>query len=165
MWFGRVQHSGSARSNDPSVARTPTGRGTGIPKIIHAMRANGSPRPVFRTDDDHSYFATILPIHPEAQVAAVEYRGDTGHVTGHVAGHVTGHVERLIRRLDGALTRQELQGLLGVVSRAHLRAEYLDPALASGLIERTQPDSPRSRSQRYRLTRAGMALRDRLGER
>lgn len=38
------------------------GRGTGIPKILRAMNENGSPAPEFRTDDDHSFFATVLPI-------------------------------------------------------------------------------------------------------
>lgn len=41
------------------------GRGTGIPKIIRAMSNNGSPTPIFDTDDDLSYFLTTLPIHPD----------------------------------------------------------------------------------------------------
>jgi ATP-dependent DNA helicase RecG len=42
------------------------GRCTGIPKIRKAMETNGSPPPIFKTDEDHSFFLTILPIHPEA---------------------------------------------------------------------------------------------------
>lgn len=32
------------------------GRGTGIPKILREIKKNGSPLPVFHTDDDRSHF-------------------------------------------------------------------------------------------------------------
>ena len=37
----------------------------------------------------------------------------------------------------------------------HFRKAYLLPALASGLVEMTLPDKPRSSKQRYRLTAIG----------
>jgi len=40
------------------------GRATGIPKIRIAMKKNGSPEPVFETDEDKTYFLTRLSIHP-----------------------------------------------------------------------------------------------------
>ena len=40
------------------------GRNTGVPLIIQAMKNNGSDLPVFETDNERSYFVTILPIHP-----------------------------------------------------------------------------------------------------
>ena len=40
------------------------GRGTGIPIIRKEMVKNGSPEPRFETDENYSYFITILPIHP-----------------------------------------------------------------------------------------------------
>ena len=42
------------------------GRCTGVPKIIKAMKANGSPPTIFETDEESHYFLTVLPIHPEA---------------------------------------------------------------------------------------------------
>jgi ATP-dependent DNA helicase RecG len=42
------------------------GRCTGVPKIHNAMEVNGSPPPIFQTDEHHSYFLVTLPIHPEA---------------------------------------------------------------------------------------------------
>ncbi len=42
------------------------GRGTGVPKILRAMRQNGSPPPELEFDDDHSYFIVRLPVHPAA---------------------------------------------------------------------------------------------------
>ena len=41
-----------------------TGCGTGIPKIVSAMRSNGSPDPIFKIDVDYTSFSTTLPIHP-----------------------------------------------------------------------------------------------------
>jgi ATP-dependent DNA helicase RecG len=42
------------------------GRCTGVPKIHNAMEMNGSPPPIFQTDEDHSFFLVTLFIHPEA---------------------------------------------------------------------------------------------------
>ena len=44
----------------------------------------------------------------------------------------------------------------GVTHRPAFRSNYLNPALEAEWIERTQPDSPRSPTQRYRLTRKGL---------
>jgi len=44
---------------------------------------------------------------------------------------------------------------LGLMHRPTFRGNYLNPALAGDWIERTQPDSPRSPTQRYRLTPKG----------
>ena len=63
------------------------GRSTGIPKIIDAMQANGSPPAEFDFDEDHSYFMVRLPVHPAALEVADSEVGesadvDTPQVTG-----------------------------------------------------------------------------------
>jgi len=131
------------------------GRGTGIPTILRAMKENGSPAPEFRTDDDHTYFATVLPIHPDAKAAAADLHADLHGGTGQVAEDVL----RVIESLHGEVVRQELQEALGLGNRDHFRKAYLLPALEAGLVEMTVPDSQNSRSQRYRLTRAGIEMR------
>jgi len=40
------------------------GRGTGIPKILQAIKKNDSPKPIFHTDEDRSYFVVELLLHP-----------------------------------------------------------------------------------------------------
>ena len=47
---------------------------------------------------------------------------------------------------------------LDLKDRMHFVNEYVQPALASGIIEMTIPDKPRSGNQRYRLTVAGRSL-------
>ena len=39
------------------------GRNTGFKKILNALEANGSPKPEFETDEDHSYFIARLFVH------------------------------------------------------------------------------------------------------
>ena len=41
------------------------GRSTGFPKIYRELRRNGSPMPVFETDDHNAYFLATIYIHPE----------------------------------------------------------------------------------------------------
>ena len=144
------------------------GRSTGVPKILRAMRKNGSPTPVFESDDERTWFLVRLPVHEAAGSVATE-RGaeqdheqdtgqDTEHETEQDAPQVTDHVGRLVAALTSPLGRAELQAALQLTHRPHFIASYLRPALAAGLIEMTLPDKPTSRHQRYRRTAAGEAL-------
>ena len=141
------------------------GRGTGIPKIQRAMAKNGSPEANFEFDEDHSYFATILPIHPKAAVreAGTDQDTDQDEKTGDGCAkpstdQVTEQVGRLVRSLgNGALSAGETARALGLSHLPTLRASYLKPAIALGLVEMLLPDKPTSGRQRYRLTPAGAA--------
>lgn len=45
------------------------GRNTGFRKIRNALRNNGSPEPLFETDEERTYFSTTLYIHPDFHLA------------------------------------------------------------------------------------------------
>lgn len=132
------------------------GRSTGVPKILKAMAANGSPPPLFETDDDRTAYLIRLPVHPLARAP-----DDVTEVAPQVTGEVTGEVARLLRAMTGELARQDMPNALGLRHEDHFRAAYLRPALASGLLEMTLPDKPRGSKQRYRLSARGRQwLRD-----
>jgi len=80
--------------------------------------------------------------------------GQTGQ---QVTPEVTPEVRRLLPACTQPRTRNELQQELGLRDDEHFRKAYLLPALATGFIERTIPDKPQSRLQRYRLTAKGRA--------
>ena len=119
------------------------GRSTGIPKILKEMEVNGSPAPLFETDDDRLSFVIRLPRHPLAPIPPA------------VTPQVTTQVGMLLSRIEGEMFRQNIQDALGLTNREHFRKTYLVPALERGIIEMTLPDKPNSRSQRYRLTPLG----------
>lgn len=60
---------------------------------------------------------------------------------------------------DGEFTKQEIMRILNLSDRENFRLNYLQPALASGLIEMTIPDKPTSRNQKYRKTKLGREVR------
>lgn len=68
---------------------------------------------------------------------------------------VTPQVMRLLAVMRGEMSREAIQGALGLQDRKSFRERYLKPALAAGLVEMTLPDKPNSRLQRYRLTQKG----------
>jgi hypothetical protein len=69
---------------------------------------------------------------------------------------VSGQVARIIKALTAdELGSAALMKVLDLTHKPTFRKNYLDPAIEGGWIERTQPDSPRSPTQRYRLTAEG----------
>ncbi len=77
-------------------------------------------------------------------------------ITDQVIDQVTEQVATLIQIIGvGELSGNDLMQALGLIHRPTFRENYLNPALAGDWVERTQPDSPRSPKQRYRLTHKG----------
>lgn len=89
--------------------------------------------------------------------------GTTAQVTPQVAPHVAPQVipqvaAALQAAAQGAKSREELQRAAEIKDREHFRKAYLERLLSSGWLERTIPDKPRSRMQRYKTTKAGLAV-------
>ena len=150
-------------------------RSTGVPKIFRAMRQNGSPEPIFESDENRTWFLVRLPVHERASRAATDQETlhdtlhdkplknkDKGQGTLHDALHVTEHVERLIVLLTGEMNRSQLQEAMRLRDRSHFSSAYLEPALKAGLIEMTLPEKPKSRKQQYRRTAQGEALAEQI---
>jgi Fic family protein len=89
---------------------------------------------------------------------------DTPMPTDQVGDQVTDQVKSLVLAFSKKpeLSTDELLGLLNLRHKPTFRANYLDLSLQLDLVERTQPASPRSPSQRYRLTTKGKQLLSRL---
>jgi Fic family protein len=76
--------------------------------------------------------------------------------TDQVNNHVTDQVKRLLEVIGNKeINSANLMQTLGLSHRPTFRDNYLNPALDGGWLERTQPGSPRSPTQRYRLSKKG----------
>ena len=92
---------------------------------------------------------------------------ETAHDEAHDADHKAhdeAHVElnetklKILRSCRKAKSTQELLKMLGYKSRTGNYKTALANLLDSGLLEMTLPESPRSKSQKYRLSKNGLRL-------
>ena len=86
----------------------------------------------------------------------VDYEDETDQVGDQETDQVIINNSNVIKLLDilseNTMSAKELMDELGLSHRPTFRNNYLNPALELGVIERTIPDKPNSRNQRYRKT-------------
>ena len=125
--------------------------GTGTGDMIRRCREAGLPEPQFAVSDGF-----VITVRRQAgQVAGQVTPPVTGQVTGQVAGWV---VVALRHCVGSPKSSREIQTVTGFRHRETFQRNYLDQLLAQDLVERTIPDKPNSRLQKYRLTAKGTAL-------
>ena len=129
------------------------GRNTGVPTILEAMRKNGSGLPSFETDDERSYFVTILPVHP------VFLKGIGDHPAGNEMPAASGRrsrgeVEKMVlKALAGGrkLSTNEVAAALGYKKTTDTLRSVVDSLIKAGKLAYLYPDKPRSRNQKLCL--------------
>jgi predicted HTH transcriptional regulator len=136
--------------------------GTGIPDMLTNCKLAGLKEPDFKIDD-----AFKIIIYRAIQITGQAAPQVSGQVTPQAAPQVTPQAEsirRVVLVLKGELTRAEIQELLKLKDRKSFIANYLNPALESGFIEMTLPDTPTSPNQRYHLTTKGKRFKTKLNK-
>lgn len=134
--------------------------GEGVDRMYREMEEAGCPAPEYK-QGDFMVYATIRQ-HKDARDKGTS-RGaseDTSKGTSNGSGvvQVSEQVMRLLRVLTGEMSIRVMMDKLQFKSRDKFYVNYLTPALKAGLVEMTQPDSPKSPIQQYRLTEAGKEL-------
>ncbi|MBF8161703.1 Fic family protein [Pseudomonas mendocina] len=111
-------------------------------------------------DQQEAYYAALAAADQAAEatpfvefmLAALRQALVEAGQSDQVTDQVTDQVARLLQALPSgvALKSSELMQRLGLSHRPTFTQNYLKPALAAGLIEMTDPASPRSPAQQYR---------------
>jgi len=121
------------------------GRATGFPKIYDAMNRNGSPEPVFKTDEESTHFLAVIPAHPESK--------EKGEAGGEANQTSLNDTEKAILKLlkKGTCSAEELAKELGLKSRSGFLTRTLKRLIKYGFIEYLYPESPKHPDQKYKL--------------
>jgi len=141
--------------------------GTGTSDMVRIARENNLPEPefiqedsfivkVFRLVSDNATGEATEHVTPQVTPQVIQ------HVTPQVIQQVTQQVEQLLKVIRGEMTRDELQEKFKLKDRENFRKKYIQEGLNAELIEMTEPDSPKSPTQRYRLTEKGKQLQKKL---
>jgi ATP-dependent DNA helicase RecG len=141
-------------------------RGSGLRKIFEETAWCANYKAEFKPlikDDGHNFTVTLWNMnYTSNSVTDTNARQDTRQDTRQdvrqdVRQDAISNNENLARLLavieDKALSTQELMAGLGLSDREHFYTSYLNPALESDLIERTIPDKPTSKNQKYRKSK------------
>lgn len=150
------------------------GRATGVPVVFDAMRHNGSPDPVFETDEERTWFKVTLQIHPAFAQTFDNHKVtiEDGSMIGQLGTLVSSLVSNLVssesvyrdfaRILiylgDGARKREDILKHIGLSNQTYNYRNYIEPLEKAGLVEKSNPNKPQSPRQQYLLTEKGKAL-------
>ncbi len=124
--------------------------GTGVRRIFREAKEQGLPEP--QIAEIGMRLRVIVPLGEPITVEKQPAQ--------QVTQQVTQQVKRLLGNLKGEMSRSELMQSIDLKDRVSFSKNYLEPALSDGLVEMTQPDSPRSPTQKYHLTEKGRQALD-----
>ena len=126
--------------------------GSGVPRIFQQAEELGLPEPQIREMGLRFRLSVF-------------FTAKTPHVREQVPVQVTEQVAKLLGFLEEKpLATGELMEYLGLKHRPTFRENYLEPARKMGLVQMTQPGSPRSPTQKYTLTQKGKKWRNKGSE-
>lgn len=133
--------------------------GTGTEDVAKLCAQSGLPAPGFTEGVD---FRAVLKKRPLGDGEKHKTTEATTEATAEVAAEAVAEALWLEKafgsdlRASGSIS--DFLRSVGISEREDFRKRYLKPALKAGLVEMTQPDSPRSPTQKYRLTAKGHDL-------
>ena len=148
-------------------------RGSGLMLICQSTAREETYKPQFKPTFKNycdAFYVTLYNMRWDAQTGAIAQvrlsdlkgvvatEGEAVPGTTQVTNPVNMFVHALLVQLkESEKSISELLENMGLTHKKSFRDTYLHPALDAGLIERTIPDKPNSRLQKYRLTELGQS--------
>jgi ATP-dependent DNA helicase RecG len=163
------------------------GRGTGLPIIHSCMEENGSPPPVFETDENNAYFLCILPVHPLTnsilgsqddlrrnegkEIKINELSGIAPYLSLSVSElgdrdkeaireRINDTIKKVLNYCQEPKSRDEIFDEIGLYKNTKNFQSHIKPLIEAGWVYFTLPDKLTSRDQKYYTTDLGKKLLD-----
>ena len=130
--------------------------GRGFDKVRKGFVAKGLPMPTLES----KFGGLLVTIQRPVESTSSSTSNSTSNSTSDLV--ITEQEKRLLGILDRDMSIRAMMDALEFSSRPMFIANYLNPATSAGLVEMTQPDSPKSPTQKYRLTEIGKSLRENI---
>ena len=139
--------------------------GTGTEDIVNLCKEKGLKEPEYHQEED--FRVVIWRRNPEKGLSEGPSEGlSKGLSRDQVSTKLNQKwekIEPMIRLLENTSSAADLRSVMGMNNATKFKNNYLNPLIELGVVEMTQPESPNSPTQRYRLTEAGKGLLDATG--
>ena len=129
------------------------GRNTGVPLIVSSMKNNGSGLPIFETDEERSYFLTLLPVHPYflKEPDTIVHEQAEKDSSRRTRDELHGLIIQLLKE-QGNLSTNEIAVALGYRRLTNTLRAVVSEMLKTGEVVYLYPEKPKSRNQKICLT-------------
>ena len=129
------------------------GRNTGVPLIVSSMKNNGSGLPIFETDEERSYFLTLLPVHPYflMEPDTIVHEQAEKDSSRRTRDELHGLIIQLLKE-QGNLSTNEIAVALGYRRLTNTLRAVVSEMLKTGEVVYLYPEKPKSRNQKICLT-------------
>lgn len=143
------------------------GRGTGISTILKSLKKNKSPKPIFETDENRTYFKTSFKIHPDFlkdyyQSSVLQkqkiLRKTSRDQVGTKLGLSHPDARDILISCENGENILSLMKYFKLKHRTKFRNGYLIPLIVDGYLQMTIPEKPNSPKQKYITTVKGRQL-------
>ncbi len=161
------------------------GRGTGLPIIHKSLEENGSPPPIFETDENNAYFLCVLPVHPLTNSIlgqeddlrrdedklhiikelkdintylslSVSEIGDRDRVA--IRDRINDTIKTVLNDCKEPKSRDEVFEEIGLFKNTKNFQNHIKPLIEVGWLHFTLPDKLTSKNQKYYTTDLGKKL-------
>ncbi|NEW79036.1 MAG: KTSC domain-containing protein [Gelidibacter sp.] len=161
------------------------GRGTGLPIIHKSLEENGSPPPIFETDENNAYFLCVLPVHPltnsilgsqddlrrdediSLKIKAlkdinpylslsVSELGDKDREA--IRDRIKDTIKKVLNYCTEPKSNDEIFEKIELYKNTKNHNHHIKPLLEIGWLKQTIPNKPRSKNQKYYTTDLGEKL-------
>lgn len=133
----------------------------GIDRVQSVLKENGNEPAIFDIDKMTVFEVRVIEKCDDSSHLNSKTGIQTVPVAVPVTVPVSDQVKELIKVLEGEMSRAQLMDILGLKNKAHFKTAYIQKAIELGVIELTQPNSPSSPTQKYRLTDKGKIIKER----
>ena len=161
------------------------GRGTGLPIIHKSLEENGSPPPIFETDENNVYFLCILPVHPLTDSILGQEDDLSRDKDISIIFNTLSDIDTYLRSQKKLKRDQVEPKLLKLVESVYLNVlsyckqpqsrlailenlalynnsrnfdNYIKPLLEIDWLKQTLPNKPTSKNQKYYISDLGKKL-------
>jgi len=110
------------------------------------LKKNGSPKPIFETDEEKSYFKTTFFIHSA-------FKGESGRVKE--ATSQVDNNKQILEFCKISRKREEIKKHIEIKDLKYFRENVLNSLIKAGLLQMTIPNKPNSPKQKYIITEKG----------